>query len=138
MLLSFKQFLEYNAGPVGTFNDGPGSGFANSGALAYVSSHATGTETYKNKLDSLDGVLCKSVDNLKLNIPVTTRTGRITHIEKTSNPMKIRTEDGTGLFMSRGDWIRNGRPEAGETCTVKIQATPYSNKPGNILSFSKN
>lgn len=150
-MISFKEYLKNiepfledarMTGPgtgntVGTHNDGPGSGFAGAGGMAFLPSHFTNTETLQNKLASLDGVVKKSLDNLNVNqgrIPLVKRESRIMFLRKEMNPIYVHLQDGTRLYFTRGEWERAGKPDTGARVAVYLQrrANDNSDEPSQI------
>ena len=118
----------------GVHDDGPGSGFGSAGGMAALPSHWTNTETMQNKLASIDGVIQKSISNMDLNqgkMPLIWKDTRVMYLRKQENPIYVHLEDGTRLYLTRGEWQRAGQPDVGKRIVVALQRR-MDDKTGNL------
>ena len=108
--LNFKEFFEQNT--VGKHND-----YA---AGAYLNSAQTGHGGWDQKANPLN------VPNLELGLPQVTKTGMVTHVERTKNPIAVFLSDGTRLFFSYDEFrrIKGCEPTPGRTLIVTFQRHP--------------
>lgn len=62
---------------------------------------------------------------IDLNLPTIQRTGRITNLMKTKNPIYIRLSDGTECNFSFDEFKRiQGNPSIGKVMTITFQRSP--------------
>jgi hypothetical protein len=133
--LNFKQYMEQNT--VGYHNDGPGSGFRQSGG-SYLTSDQTGSETWGNTfghpltLPSYDFALPSVVPTIK-------KSGKIKFIQDKENPIIIMLDNGTRLYLTVDEYRRiKGKPEIGKDMTVVFQRhqNDRTNNPSQVQSIT--
>ena len=97
------------------------------GALA--STDVTGSEAHGDSQPHLD-----STD---LTIPEFVRSGRITHMQRTKNPIYIRLSDGTEAHFTYDEFKRlNEEPRIGKLMTITFQRHP-DDRSENASKISK-
>jgi len=118
--MEFRKFIEQNT--TGYHNDGPGSGFSPYGG-SFVSSdfsgsNASDTMHYTGRPLHLPGT--------DMIFPLTKKTGKVISIEVNKNPISIRMEDGTQLYLSWDEYnrIKGKKPRHGDIITVNFRRLP--------------
>jgi len=123
-MLTFREFLEQNT--VGYHNDGPGSGFVQTGG-AYLGSDQTGSEQDPTKAMLGHPQWLPSLD---FAIPTVSRTSTVAFVERNKNPILVMLQDGTKLHFSWDQFkrIEGSEPERGKQLTVTFQRNPKAGK----------
>ena len=119
-MLTFREFFtltEQNT--VGYHNDGPGSGFVQTGG-AYLSTDQSGSE--QSPSASMLGHP-QWLPGLDVAIPTVTKTSRVAFVERNKNPILVLLQDGTRLHFSWDQFkrIKGSEPERGKQLTVIFQ-----------------
>jgi hypothetical protein len=128
MMISFKKFISLKEqNTVGYHNDGPGSGFVQTGG-SYLSTDQTGSEQDPSKAMLGHAQWLPGTDMTA--IPTVTKSSRISFIEKNKNPIKVLLQDGTRLNFSWDQFkrIKGDVPEKGKIMTVIFQRNPSAGK----------
>lgn len=123
-MLSFRQFIELaEQNTVGYHNDGPGSGFAQSGGGAMLGSDWTGSEQ-----PEAHGMLGRplSLPSYDMAVPKVKRQSRVKVLERNNNPILMILDDGTRMSFTYDEFKRiEGRePQQGSLITVVFQRHP--------------
>jgi len=80
-----------------------------------------------------DSVFSSKAPSLDFGLPSVTKTGKIQHLSRNTNPIEIVLEDGTRLFLTVDQFRRiKGNPAVGRVMTVVFERSPLDN--GNVPS----
>lgn len=117
--MSFKKFIEQNT--VGYHNDGPGGSFNKDHGGSYLSSDQTGSEAVK--ADGGSPHLPSTDLTIPSSMPIKKVVSVVTGINYNKNPIEIKLQDGTILYLTIDEFRRIGpkSPKKGSKIMVSFQ-----------------